>query len=129
MIFTSLNQLNIIFIFIFCGILIGFISSFVFIIFLKKHQKKLIKIIFDSIFYAFLSFFYVVLLNFLNFGKFSVSLLLSFIAGYKWSTTLLNKSVVFFERKCYNKFNNKMKSFYSLFKKRKKQKDEVQKHS
>ena len=105
MIFNTLSQLNSFFIFLFFGIIIGFISIVYFSITLKNHRKNLLNIIFDTIFYCFFSVFYVFLINFFNFGKFSLTLACVFILGFVWVKTVFKNLLVILENKCYNIFN------------------------
>jgi len=105
MIFNTINQFNCFLIFLFFGIIFNLIYNLFSILILKKYQKKLKIIIFDSVFYSFLSIFLIFLINFLNFGKLSFSILLAFILGFISSNMLTKKSVVFFENKWYTTFN------------------------
>ena len=102
MIFSSNNQLNCFFVFLFFGFLCGIISQIIFAIFLKNHQNKIIKPIFDTIFYTFLTIFYTFLTIYFNFGEFSLVLLLSFLVGFFWVKNITKKMFVIFENKCYN---------------------------
>ena len=105
MIFSTINQFNCFLIFLFFGIIFNLIYNLFSILFLKKYQKKLKIIIFDAIFYSFLSIFLIFLINFLNFGKLSFSILLAFILGFYLSNILTKKLVVFFQNKWYTIFN------------------------
>jgi len=107
MIFATFNQLNCFLIFIFLGLILGLISNVFFILFLKNYQKNIVKIIFDSIFYAILSILFIFLLNYFNLGEFSISLLLAYTIGIKWTQILGRKTVVFFETKWYTYIKNK----------------------
>ena len=78
------------------------------IIFLKNYQKNIIKIIFDSIFYAFFSILFIFYTIYFNFGEFSITLLASYILGIFWIKILTHKLVVFFEFKWYNYIKNKI---------------------
>ena len=109
MIFATQNQFNSFLIFVFAGIILGLISQLFFIIFLKKHQKIFLKIIFDTIFYTFFSIFWIFLLNFFNFGKFSITLCSASIVGFVWIKKLTNKTVAFFEDKWYTTLKSKFK--------------------
>ena len=111
MIYSTLNQLNSFIIFIFFGNISSFIFSFFSIIFLKFHQKNIKKTIFYAIFYTFLTFFYIFLINVLNFGHYNLSLLFSFIASFYCTNKLSFNLVVFLEQKWYTlltKFKNKL---------------------
>lgn len=110
MIFKTNLQLNCFLIFLFFGIIIGFISNCYDLIFLKNYQKKLKKIVFDCIFYVFFSIFYVFLINYFNFGHYSIALILSYIFGFWIAKTLLRKTVVILQSKWYNKINILIKS-------------------
>ncbi len=109
MIFSTQNQLNSFLIFILFGLIFGFILQILNIIFLKKYQKNFLKIIFDTIFYGFFSIFFVFLLNFFNFGKFSMTLCLASIIGFLWMKKLTKNLVAFFETKWYNFIKLKFK--------------------
>ena len=105
MIFQTQNQTHCFFIFLFFGIIcsiIYFVFNFVFLI---KFQKKLIKNIFFTIFYCFFSVFFVFLINFFNFGKFNLTLILPYIIGFIWLKILLKKLLVIFQNKWYNTIN------------------------
>lgn len=104
MIFSTQAQLNNVLIFIFCGILIGFIYCFFKSIFYAKYQKIFIKNIILCIFYAFFCIFLIILLNFFNFGKFSIVLTSAYYLGFLWVSQLLKKSVVIFGNLWYNTF-------------------------
>ena len=104
MIFNTLSQLNLVVIFLFFGLICGFISIFYFAITSKNYNKNLINLIFNCIFYAFLSVFYVFLLIFFNFGKFSLILFAAFSLGFIWTKKLLNKLLVILEKKCYTTY-------------------------
>ena len=105
MIFYTKNQFNCFLIFLFFGIIFNLIYNLFSILILKKYQKKLKIIIFDSVFYSFLSIFLIFLINFLNFGKLSLVILLAFILGFITSNMLTKKLVVFFQNKWYNILN------------------------
>ena len=121
MIFNTLSQLNLLIIFLFFGLICGFISIIYFAITLKNHNKNLINIILNCIFYAFLSVFYAFLINFFNFGIFSLTLVLTFSIGFVWSKKLLNKLLVILEKKCYTLYKKLTKNF-TKFSNRRKQK-------
>lgn len=104
MIFLTQIQLNSVLIFLFYGIICGLAFSFFQAIMLRKYQKKIIKFIFDIVFYAFLSIFYVFLINFYNLGKFSFVLLLCFISSISITKYVLKNLLVILEKKCYNIF-------------------------
>lgn len=106
MIFSTFNQLNCVLIFLFFGILISFISLILEIIFLRKYQKNFIKIIFDSIFYTFFGIFFIILLFFFNFGKFSITLILT----YCLSIFISKHSCLNLVEKLSNKWYNFLKS-------------------
>lgn len=110
MIFSTQNQLNSVLIFIFWGIIIGILSEVLSVLFFKNHQKKLIKLLFLTVFYAFFSIFFIFLINFLNFGKFSFVLLICYLSGYKFLKHHVCKIVVIFEKAWYNKINMMLKS-------------------
>lgn len=118
MIFQTQNQINCLLIFIFFGIISGLISILFFLIFTIKNQKKLIKLLFESIFYSFLGVFFVFLINFLNFGHFSPTLLIGYILGYLWIKRLMQKSVVILETKWYTKVSKIYNKLKNLKKKR-----------
>lgn len=129
MIFSTQTQLNCLLIFIFFGIITGIISSILNIIFLKNYQKKLINYLFDSVFCAIFCIFFVILLNFYNFGKFSIILLCAFYGGKIWMNHTLKNLVVILENSWYNKIKKDFKHMLSIFKKTstkdKAQKDEI----
>ena len=81
MIFFSLKQFNIALFMFFIGIIFGIFSQIISVIFLKNFQKNPINIIFNTILYGFLSIFYVILNNFLNFGKLSLTPIIFLFAG------------------------------------------------
>ncbi len=118
MIFSTQSQLNCLLIFLFCGFICGIILSVLNIIFLKNYQKKLIKTLFDSVFCVFFCIFFIILLNFFNFGKFSIVLFLSFYLGKFWIQTLNKNLVVIFENSWYNKIKNIANQISSRFRKR-----------
>ena len=111
MIFSTLNQLNCMLIFLVLGFACAIIFDIFIIIFqIKKSQKKLKiikKIIFESIFFAIFAIFFDIFLNFFNFGKFSITLFLSFVAGFLWFKNTSKKSVEFLQNKCYTIFKFK----------------------
>ena len=102
MIFSTLNQLNCFLLFIFFGLIFVFFYNFASILFLKKYQKIFQKIIFDSVFFSFFSIFYVFLINFYNFGIFSITLILGYLFGFLWLKNLSKNLVVFLQEKWYN---------------------------
>lgn len=101
MIFQTQNQLNCFFIFIFFGIITGIIFNISNLIFLKNYQKKLIKLILNTVFYSFFYIFFVFFINFFNFGNFSISLLLAYILGFTLSKRLSFKLIVLLKKKWY----------------------------
>ena len=101
MIFSTLNQLNCFLLFIFFGLIFGFFYNLAGILFLKKYQKIFQKIIFDSVFFGFFSIFYVFLINFYNFGIFSITLILGYLIGFLWIKNLGKNLVVFLQEKWY----------------------------
>jgi len=105
MIFNTINQFNCFLIFLFFGIIFNLIYNLFSILILKKYQKKLKIIIFDTIFYSFLSMFLIFLINFLNFGKLSLVVLLAFVLGFISLNILTKNLVVFFENKWYTIIN------------------------
>lgn len=112
MIFFSLNQTNCFFVFIFFGLLLGFIFYFFNLLFIKKFKKIYLKSIILCIFYSFYAIFFVFLKNFFNFGIFSFSILIAFLFGIfisKMFTQFLVEKIFI---KCYNMFKNKHKDNY-----------------
>ena len=105
MIFSTLNQFNCFLIFLFFGICSSLIYKFFSIIFLKKYQKKLKIIIFDCIFSIFLIIFLTFLINYLNFGKLSLGIIVAFLTGNLIFNKLVKNLVVFLENKWYNIVN------------------------
>jgi len=102
MIFSTLNQHACFFIFLFFGAIIGFIYSILKIIFLPKNNKNLIKNILNCIFFTIFSLFFVIILNFFNFGKLSCTLIVSYFLSF-FAIVKLNKNlVVFLQNKWYN---------------------------
>ena len=118
MIFQTQNQLNCVFIFIFFGIIVGLISIFYFLFFLEKYQKNLIKILINTVFYAFFSVFFAILINYFNFGKFSIVLFVLYSIGYVWIRILSGKLVVFLQNLWYNKIINYVLNIKSKFKRK-----------
>ena len=106
MIFSTLNQLNCLLIFIFYGIVLGLIFSFFDILFLRKNEKLIKKTIIccnlSAIFIIFFSF----LENIFNLGKFSLSLFIGFSLGFFWIKKLVFNLVVFLQNKWYNVFKS-----------------------
>jgi len=105
MIFNTINQFNCFLIFLFFGIIFNLIYNLFSILILKKYQKKLKIIIFDTIFYSFFSIFLIFLINFLNYGKFSFSILAATIIGFLLNNMLTKNLVVFLENKWYTLYN------------------------
>ena len=105
MIFSSLNQVNCFLLFLFCGIILGLISQIFFTLTLKKYQKIYLKIIFDTIFYAFFSIIFCFLINFFNFGQYSFALIMSYLLGDIWKKNIDKNLIVFLETKWYNIIN------------------------
>ena len=101
MIFLTNNQLNCFLVFLFFGIICGIIYQLFCIIFLKKYQKNIIKSVFNGIFCTFFCIFYIFLINFFNFGKFPLALILAFLVGFFWIEKLLRNLVVFLQNKWY----------------------------
>lgn len=118
MIFSTYHQLNSLLIFLFCGLFAGLILSLLNIIFLKNYQKKLIKTIFNTVFYTFFCAFFIILLNFFNFGKFSLSLFSIFCFGKFWIQSLSKNLVVILENSWYNKVKKISIQIFSKFRKR-----------
>lgn len=130
MIFKTNTQTSNLAIFLFAGIIIGFLSLFYFLIFVKNFNKKSIKLIIFTVFYSFFTIFFVFLINFLNFGKLSFVLLSAYTIGYIWIKQLFKKSVVILEKRWYNVLNRLSTKIKSLKnKKGKKKKYEQQKES
>lgn len=119
MIFSSLNQFNCSLLFLFIGITCGIIANLFSIIFLKKYQKNVIRIIFDSVFYVFFGILFIFSIVYFNFGIFSFTLLFMYILGIYWITILNHKIVVFFETKWYNHIKNKLSERKKRFSERK----------
>lgn len=124
MIFSTFNQLNTVFVFLFFSIICGLIFNVLNTLFLIKFSKKIKKTILFSIIYAFFSCFFVFLINIFNFGKLNFVLPLVFILGFVWVKNSTKNLFVFFENKWYtnvNKFiNNIRKQHASKSKKCKK---------
>lgn len=119
MIFSSTNQVNILFIFCSAGIASAIFFAAFSIIFLKNYLKKIKKTLFFALFYAFYYVFFIILINFFNFGKFSLSLLISYILSFKLVELLLRNLVVIFEKRWYNKFIKITNSIRSTHKRKK----------
>ena len=102
MIFSTNNQLSIFFVFLFWGFVFGIILQIFSIALIKKYLKIYQKIIFDSIFYSFLAIFFVILLNFYNFGRLSYVLIISYILAIFLINKLSNNLVDFISLKWYN---------------------------
>ena len=109
MIFQTQNQVNCILIFLFFGFLVEIIREIFFVLFFEKYQKKLIKIIINTIFYAFFNTFFIILLNFFNCGKFSITLYFSFVVGSFTLKYLTQNLVVILQAICYTKITNLLK--------------------
>jgi len=107
MIFSTQNQLDCFLIFLFFGILFGFILSLFDLIFFRKNEKIIIKNITNCIFSAIFLIFFTILLNIFNFGKFSLTLLFSISFGLLAFKRLVSNLVVFLQNKCYNVFKSK----------------------
>ena len=105
MIFNTTNQFNCFLIFLFFGIISCIFYKLFSILILKNYQKKFKIIIFDAIFYSFLSIFLLFLINYFNFGKLSFSILLAFILGFLLLNLITKNLVVFLENKWYTIFN------------------------
>ena len=105
MIFQTLNQTNIFFIFMFFGAIFGLFALFCFSFFLINFKKKIKKNIIKAVFYSIFSGFFVILLFFFNFGKFSLTLLFAFICGYIWIKHLTRNLLVILQNKWYNILN------------------------
>ncbi len=116
MIFITLNQLNCFLLFLFFGIILGFVYQIFSVIFLKNFQKIYLKSIFNGIFCAFFGIFYVFFINFYNFGKYPPALLFAFLLGIFWVKKLCAKSVVFLQNKWYNLFKRLTKNEKSTHK-------------
>ncbi len=109
MIFSTFNQLNCFLLFLFFGIVFGFIIQILFLVVLKKYQKNYLKIIFDGIFYSIFAIVYVILLNFYNFGEFSISLIFAYIIGFLWIKYVTKKIFAILENKWYTICKSKQK--------------------
>ena len=107
MIYLTTNQLNCFLIFLCAGFLISFIYNLISIIFCLNFGKILKKIIINSVFYSIFAIIFVFLINFFNFGKFSISLLAGLILGFLWLNKLVNILVVFLQNKWYTILNYK----------------------
>ena len=105
MIFSTINQANCFLCFIFFGIICALISKIFFVLFLKNFKKLPIKLLFECIFYTISALFFDFLLVYLNFGRFSISLLLAFVGGCLWFNLISKNLVVFFETKWYTLVN------------------------
>ena len=105
MIFSSFNHVNCFLVFLFFGIILGFIDSLISIIFLKNYQKKFIIPIFDTVFYTLFLIIFVILLNIFNFGEFSLVLVLAYVLGFYWIKKQLKNLVAFLQTKWYNVIN------------------------
>ena len=93
MIFLTNNQLNCFLLFLFFGILIGIIFQLIFVIILKKYKKIWQNIIIDTVFCTIFLIIFDFLLNFYNFGKLSLTLILAYLLGYFWICKLTKKTV------------------------------------
>ena len=105
MIFSTFNQLNIFFIFLFFGIIFGLIANIFFSINLINFSKNIKKTIINSVFYIIFTIFFVNFLIYFNFGMFSIILLFSYIFGYIWIRKSSKKLFAFLENKWYNIIN------------------------
>lgn len=105
MIFSTQNQVYCFLIFLFFGIVLGFIYSIYKTIFLLNFQKIISKNIFFTIFYAIFIVFFNILINFFNFGKTHIALLIVYILGFSLIKRLLKNLLVFLENKWYTIIN------------------------
>lgn len=110
MIFLTLNQFNNFLIFIFFGLIFGLIYNIFKIIFVIKKIDKIKKNIFNflkntiffTIFYSIFTIIFVFLLNFYNYGNFSLALLFALFLGKIWFDSISKNLVVFLQNKWYN---------------------------
>ena len=101
MIFSTSSQVNTFLIFIFCGIIFEIFQSFISAIFLLNRQKNLIKSLFLCVFYVFFSVFFIILINFFNFGNFSITLTVATLIGKIVTNFCCKKSFVILENLWY----------------------------
>lgn len=129
MIFSTFNQINTFLVFLFLGVVFGFVFHFVKLLYREKAEinfknkstkkfkiklkillKKLIlfkKIIINSLFYLIFGVIFAILINFYNFGIFSIVLLSSSISGFIWSYKSTKNLVVFLQKFWYTKVNER----------------------
>ena len=105
MIFSTLNQLNCVFVFLFFGLICGIFFIFFSIVFLLKYQKKYQKNIFFCIFSAIFIIFFAILQNIFNLGKFSLTLFCAYLIAFIWTNKLFKNLVVFLQNKWYTTVN------------------------
>ncbi len=102
MIFSSFNHLDCFLVFLFFGIILGFLGSLLSLLFLKKYQKKFIIYIFDTVFFTFFAIFFVFLINIFNFGEFNIPLVITYLLGFLWIKKVCKKMFAILEDKWYN---------------------------
>lgn len=119
MIFATFTQFNCFISFIFFGLIIGIFHTLFKIFFIpnlnrynnkeiKKSKKNFIiiqKICSETIFFTIFCVFFEILLNFFNFGKFSLSLFLAYFIGYFWINCSLKNLVALSQTLWYNILN------------------------
>ena len=109
MIFLTVNQLTCFLLFLFLGIIFALIFNLIKIIFCFNFLKNITKNIFKCVFFSIFAIIFIFFINFFNFGKISISLLLGTILGYVWFDKLATNSVVFLQNKWYNTVKHKDK--------------------
>lgn len=138
MIFSTLNQVNVFLVFLFFGVVFGFLFHFVKLLYrssdkvnplnknktnkkiskkFKKYIEKLLiflkifkKTIINTIFYLIFGIIFAFLINFFNFGNFSTVLLFTSILGFMWSYKSTKNLVVFLQKIWYTKVKHDRES-------------------
>lgn len=103
MIFSTISQLNCVLIFCFFGIVCSIVLTSFSILFVLNFHKNFIKTLINMVIYIIFSIFFVILLNFFNFGNFSLTLFIVYSLSFITFKILSRKSVVFLQTLWYNK--------------------------
>ena len=102
MIFETQTQFTCLIICVFFGFIVGIIYLLYNLFFTINFKKSSVKTIFFSVFYMFFAIFFIILINFFNYGKFSIVLSCGYIGGFIWAKNIFSNSVVYLEKKWYN---------------------------
>lgn len=101
MIFSTINQLPLFCITVFAGIIASIGNSILGIIFLSKHQKRFVNVIFKIICLLLASIALIFFINYFCYGNFSPIIILGFIFGYIWIKLSSVKLLDFLQIKFY----------------------------